>query len=170
MSRLWERVRPALAPIGAMLSKPASRRGSVALEFAMVMPAFLMVCFGFIGMNAAMFTRSAMQNTSQLAARMMATGQVKNFATGAITSANATATTVCSPTLASTTVEHHACAGLPTWATFTVTATQNCAVPSVAVSIQASGFNSVAAGDRLQLLLGKTLTANSVMMKEGTCP
>lgn len=147
-----------------------SRRGAIALEFAMVMPPFLLLCFGFIGVNAALYTRSAMQNTAQLAARMMATGQVKNFANGAITSGNSTATTTCASNPASTTVEYYACSGLPTWASFSVTATQNCAVPSVTVSIQATNFNATGTGDRMQVLLGKTLTASSVMMKEGTCP
>ena len=146
-----------------------SRRGSVALEFAMVMPPFLLMCFGFIGVNAAMMTRSTAQNTAQLAARMMATGQVKNFASGAISGATASATTACSATLASTTVEHYACQGLPNWATFTVTASQNCTVPSVTVTIQATGFNSTSTGDRLGVLLGRTVSATAVMMKEGTC-
>ncbi len=141
----------------------------MALEFALVMPPFLVMCFGFIGVNAALSTRSVMQNTAQLAARMMATGQVKNFATGAIAGATATATTTCSGTLASTTVEFHACQGLPTWATFTVTASQNCAVPSVTVRIQASSFSRTLTGDRMDVLLGRTLSVSSVMMKEGTC-
>ena len=146
-----------------------SRRGTVALEFALVMPPFLLMCFGFIGVNAALMTRSNAQNTAQLAACMMATGQVKNFATGAIAGATATATTVCSGSLATTTVEYYACQGLPTWATFTVTASQNCAVPSVTVRIQATGFNKTTTGDRMGVLLGKTVTATAVMMKEGTC-
>lgn len=146
-----------------------SRRGSVAVEFAMVMPPFLLMCFGFMGANAAMMTRSTAQNTAQLAARMMATGQVKNFASGAISGATASATTTCSGTLASTTVEYYACQGLPTWATFTVTASQNCAVPSVTVTIQATGFSSAATGDRLGVLVGRTISATAVMMKEGTC-
>lgn len=147
-----------------------SRRGTVAMEFAMVMPPFLLLCFGFIGVNAALYTRSAMQNTAQLAARMMATGQLTNFANGAIGGGNTTVTTTCSGGMSSTIVEYYACQDLPTWATFTVTATLNCAVPSVTVSVQASNFNSTGTGDRLQVLLGKTLTVQSVMMKEGTCP
>jgi len=172
VSRGWAWAQSALAPARAMLPRlrKDARRGSAAVEFALLMPPFLLLCFGFIGVNAAMFTRSAMQNTSQLAARMMATGQVKNFTNGAITGANSTSTATCSGSLASTTVEHHACAGLPTWATFTVTATQNCAVPSVSVRIQATGFNALATGDRKSVLLGKTIAATSVMMKEGTCP
>ena len=166
MSRIVKRL---MAPRDWTPNRRLGRRGSVALEFTLVMPPFLLMCFGFIGVNAALSTRSAMQNTAQLAARMMATGQVKNFASGPITGATATATTTCAPTLASTTVEYHACQGLPSWATFTVTATQNCAVPSVTVQVQASSFNRTATGDRMNLLLGRTLSASSVMMKEGTC-
>jgi hypothetical protein len=66
-------------------------------------------------------------------------------------------------------VEFHACQGLPNWATYTVTATQNCAVPSVTVRIQATGFNGTTTGDRYGVLLGKTMSASVVMMKEGTC-
>jgi len=146
-----------------------SRRATVAIEFALVMPPFLLLCFGFIAINAALFTRSAMQNTAQLAARVMATGQVKLFVNGAITAANSTSTTTCTNGMASTTVESFACAGLPTWATFSVTATQNCAVPSVTVRIQATNFSTTTT-DREHVLLGKTLSAQSAMMKEGTCP
>lgn len=166
---MWSFVKCIRAVAGAAARIRGSRRGSVGLEFALIVPPFLVLCFGFIGVNAAMFTRSAMQNTAQLAARMMATGQVKNFATGPIAGATATATTTCSGSLASTTVEFHACQGLPNWATFTVTASQNCAVPSVTVRIQATGFNGTTTGDRYGVLLGKTMTASVVMMKEGTC-
>lgn len=158
-----------LKPWVDLLRRLRSRRGSVAVEFALVMPPFLLLCFGFIGANAALFTRSSMQNTAQLAARMMATGQVTNFSSGAINAGNATATTTCASGPAATTVEHHACAGLPGWATYTVTATQNCAVPSVTVTIQATGFQSAPTGDRMGVLMGKTLNATAVMMKEGTC-
>ena len=110
-----------------------------------------------------------MQNTANLAARMMATGQVKNFASGVIAGATASATTVCSASLANTTVEFYACKDLPPWATYTVTATQTCAVPSVTVKVVATGISSTKTGDRKNVLLGKTLIAQVVMMKEGTC-
>lgn len=85
----------------------------MSVEFAVVMAPLMLLCFGFIGVNAAMYMRSAMQNSAQLAARMMATGQIKNFASGPIVGANATATTVCSGSLANTTVEFYACRDLP---------------------------------------------------------
>lgn len=146
----------------------ACRRGIAAVEMALVFPPFLLLCFGFIGVNAALYTRSSMQNAAQLAARMMATGQVTNFTSGAISGATATNTTTCAAGMSNTTVEYYACNGLPTWATFTVTATQTCAVPSVTVRISASGFTA-AAGDAFDFLLGKTIAAQAVMMKEGTC-
>lgn len=145
------------------------RRGNMAVEFALVMPPFMLLCFGFIAVTMALQARSTMQSSAQMAARMMATGQVASFASGAIAGATASATTVCSASLASTTVEHHACAGLPSWATFTVTATQTCAVPSVTVTIQASAINAASTGDRFGVLAGKVMTVSSVMMKEGTC-
>lgn len=145
------------------------RRGNMALEFALVMPPFLLASFGFIAVSLVLQARSTMQSTAQMAARMMATGQVKNFATGPIAGATATATTVCSSSLASTTVEYHACAGLPTWASYSVTATQTCSVPSVTVTITASGFNATTIGDRAGLMASKVMSVTSVMMKEGTC-
>ena len=169
MSRIVEQLGFVCDVPGLLRRLRRSRRGSVALEFALVMPPFLLMCFGFIGVNAALMTRSTAQNTAHLAARMMATGQVTNFASGAISGATASATTTCSGSLASTTVEYYACQGLPGWATFTVTASQNCAVPSVTVRIQATGFNTTTSGDRLGVLLGRTVTATAVMMKEGTC-
>jgi Flp pilus assembly protein TadG len=141
----------------------------MAVEFALVVPPLMLLCFSFIAVTMALQARSTMQTSAQMAARMMSTGQVTNFATGPIAGATATATTVCSPSLASTTVEYHACAGLPTWASYSVTATQTCAVPSVTVRIQASGFSAAVIGDRYGILAGKVLTVSSAMMKEGTC-
>ena len=145
------------------------RRGTAALEFAMVMPPFLLLCFGFIGTNAALMTRSSAQNSAQVAASLMATGKVTNFATGPITGQMATATTTCSGSLATTTVEYWACQGLPSWATFSVTASRNCSVPSVTVRTIASGFNQTTTGDVFGVLLGRTMTVTVVMMKQGTC-
>jgi Flp pilus assembly protein TadG len=160
------------APFNALLATlrrlAECRRGMAALEVALVMPPFLLLCFGFVGVNAALYTRSTMQNAAQLAARMMATGQVTSFTSGAISGALATNTATCAAGMAAGTVEAVACTGLPGWATFTVTATQDCAVPSVSVQINASAFTA-AAGDRFDMLLGKTITARAVMMKEGTC-
>ncbi len=146
-----------------------SRRASISIEFALVMPPFLLMGFGFLGMTAAMTTRSAMQNNAQLAAQLVATGRVTNFASGPIAGATATATTICSGSLANTTVEFHACNLLPPWATYTVTTTQTCSVPSVSVSIQATNLNSAMTGDRMQMLLGKTLNARAVVIKQGVC-
>lgn len=146
-----------------------ARRASISIEFALVMPPFLLMGFGFLGMTAAMSTRSTMQNNAQLAAQMMSTGVVPNFTSGPIIGATATAPTTCSGSLANMTVEYHACNLLPPWATYTVTATQTCSVPSVTVSIQATNLNSAMTGDRMRLLLGKTLNALAVMIKQGTC-
>ena len=141
----------------------------MSVEFAVVMAPLLLLSFGFIATTAAMYTKSAMQNNAQMAARMMATGQIKNFASGPIVGANATATTACNPSLANTMVEHYACRDLPNWANYTVTSTQTCGVPSVTVTIVASAFTSAKMGDVNGILSGKTLTTKSVLMKEGTC-
>jgi hypothetical protein len=116
-----------------------------------------------------LFTWSAMQNSAQYAALLVSTGQVKSLSTGAITTANETATTACSSSLTSTEAEYYACYGLPGWGSYTVTTTENCAVPSVQVSISASA-SSIAIGDVFALFSGETISAQSVVMKEGQCP
>jgi len=145
------------------------RRGAAALEFALVVGPLMTVMFGFMATNVLFFTWAAMQDSAQFAARMVATGQVKNFANGAITLANTTSTVVCSGTLNTTMAEYYACQGLPTWATFTVTASEDCAVPSVSVSISVSA-TSAALADIYAIFAGKTIVAQSVLMKEGVCP
>ncbi len=144
------------------------RRGAAALEFALVAGPLMTVMFGFMATNVLFFTWSAMQDSAQYAARMMATGQVKTFANGTITTANTTSTSVCG-NVSSGVVEYYACQGLPSWATFTVTATENCAVPSVSVSISVNA-KAAALADVFSVFTGKTVVANSTMMKEGLCP
>ena len=144
------------------------RRGAGALEFALVAGPLVAVMFGFLATNILFFTWSAMQDSAQYAARMMATGSVKTFANGTITLANTTSTTVCG-NVASGVVEYFACQGLPGWATFTVTATENCAVPNVSVSISVNA-KAAAMADIFSMFTGKTIVANSTMMKEGPCP
>ena len=145
------------------------RRGVAALEFALVAGPFMVMMFCFIATSAVFQTWSSMQNYAQYAARVMSTGQIKNFSNGAITAGNASSTVTCSGSLNNTQVEYYACNGLPTWATFTVTATQNCATPSVTINISVSAAG-VAISDIFAMFAGKTLTATSVMMKEGLCP
>ncbi len=145
------------------------RRGSAAVEFALIVGPLLTIMFGFIATNILFFSWAAMQDSAQFAARMVSTGQVKNFANGAITLANTTSTVTCSGTLTSTQAEYYACQGLPSWATFTVTASQNCAVPSVTVSISVNA-KTAALADVYSIFTGKTLVAQSVLMKEGLCP
>ena len=147
----------------------ACRRAVVALEFVFVAGPFLVLLFGFIATSAVLHTWSTMQNYAQYAARMMSTGQIKNLTTGPITVSNSTATTSCASALTNAQVEYYACTGLPSWVSFTVTATQNCAVPSVTVSISANA-STAAIADMFAIFTGKTLVAKSVMMKEGVCP
>lgn len=144
------------------------RRGAAALEFALVAGPLMAVMFGFMATNVLFFTWSAMQDSAQYAARMMATGQVKTYANGTITTSNTTSTSVCG-NVSSGVVEYYACQGLPSWATFTVTATENCAVPSVSVSISVNA-KAAALADVFSIFTGKTIVANSTMMKEGLCP
>ena len=99
--------------------------GAIALEFALASVPLMMLMFGFIATSAIFNTWSSMQANSQYAARMMSTGQAKNNANGAIYSTNASSSTTCSPSLTSAKVGYYACTGLPSWATYTVTTTEN---------------------------------------------
>ncbi len=145
------------------------RRGTASLEFALLMTPLLTMLFGFVATNTVFTALTTMQNNAQYAARLMASGQVKSLTTGTLSSANTTATSTCSNSLTSSQVEYYACNGLPGWGTFTVTATQNCAVPSVTVTLTASGATA-AVGDVYQIFTGKTIRASAVLMKEGSCP
>ncbi len=145
------------------------RRGSVALEFVLASAPMILLVFGFIATSAVFNTWSNMQSNAQYAARMMSTGQIKNLANGALTTTNTTNTTACSGTLTNTQVEYYACNGLPSWTTYSVTATENCAVPSVTVSLTASAATAAIA-DVAAIFTGKNIVAQAVVMKEGSCP
>ena len=135
----------------------------------MLAPTLLVLLFGFISMGTLMFTWSSMQSAAQYEALMVSTGQVTSLSTGAITATNNTSTTTCSSALTSTEAEYYACGNLPTWGSYTVTTTENCAVPSVTVNVAVSA-EAAAIADLLQIFTGRTLSAQSVVMKEGKCP
>jgi Flp pilus assembly protein TadG len=145
------------------------QRGTAAVEFALASVPLMIMLFGFIATNALFFTWSTMQNNVQYAARMMATGQVTSLKSGALSATNTSDTVSCGSTLNSTQVEYYACTGLPSWASFTVTATENCAAPSVTVSLSANA-SAAALADVYAIFAGKTISAQAVMMKEATCP
>lgn len=145
------------------------RRGVAAVEFAIVATPLMVLIFGFISFSAVFYTWSAMQNAAQYAALMVATGQIKNLSSGALSSSNTTATTHCSSSLTNTEAEYYACENLPSWATFTVTTTESCSTPSVEVSLSTSA-STAAIADIFQFFTGKTLVSNVTVMKEGSCP
>jgi Flp pilus assembly protein TadG len=145
------------------------RRASVSVEFVLASAPLIVLVFGFIATSAVFNTWSSMQSNAQYAARMMSTGQISNLNNGAITTTNTTATTTCSSSMRTTQVEYYACTGLPSWATFTVTSTENCAVPSVTVSLSANAATAAIA-DIASIFTGKTIVAQAVLMKEGSCP
>ena len=145
------------------------RRGVAAVEFAILAPTLMLMVFSFVALSTIFFSWSAMQNSAQYAALMVSTGQVKSVSSGALSSTNNSATTTCSSSLTSSEAEYYACTGLPGWGNYTVTTTENCAVPSVAVSISATGA-SIALMDIFEFFSGQTFSAQSVVMKEGQCP
>jgi Flp pilus assembly protein TadG len=145
------------------------QRATAALEFALVLTPLLMLLFGFIATASVFYTMATMQSNAQYAGLMMATGQIKAFSNGAITTSNTTATTTCSSSLASTVVEYYACTGLPSYVPVTVTVTETCATPSVTVTLSASAA-SAAIADVFRFFTGRTLSVSTVLMKEGQCP
>jgi Flp pilus assembly protein TadG len=145
------------------------RRGVAAVEFAILAPTLMLLVFGFVATSSVFYIWSAMQNSAQYAALLVSTGQIKSLSTWPITAVNNTATTACSESLSATEAEYYACSGLPSWGSFTVTTTENCAVPSVAVTVSASASSAVIA-DVFQIFRGRTLSVQSVVMKEGLCP
>ena len=167
-------VRDARAGLRTMISPRsrdflASRRAVVAVEFVLASVPLILLMFGFIATSAVFNTWSSMQANSQYAARMMSTGQIGNNVNGAFSNTNASSSTSCGSSLKNTQVEYYACTGLPTWATFTVTTTETCSVPSVTVSLSASA-SAAAIADIENFFSGKNIVAQTVFMKEGSCP
>jgi len=147
--------------VRALFGPAGCRRGVAALEFALASGPMLLMLFGFIALNAVFFTWSTMLASAQNAAMLVATGQITSFQSKA---------TTCSGSLTTAQAEYYACQNLPTWVTFSVTASENCAAPAmVTVQISASA-SSAAIADVYSFLTGKTLLVQSNMMKQGTCP
>jgi Flp pilus assembly protein TadG len=158
-----------IARHGARRTLAQCQSGTAALEFALLMTPLLMLLFGYIATASVFFTWSTMQSNAQYAALLVATGQIKSFNNGAISSSNSTATTTCSGSLTSAVAEYYACTGLPSWVPVTVTATENCTVPSVTVSLSASA-SAAAIANIYNYFTGQSLVAQAVVMKEGQCP
>jgi Flp pilus assembly protein TadG len=135
------------------------RRGAAAVEMALVSIPFMIMLFGFVATNSIFLSLSGMQANSFNAAMMMSTGQITSFQGKAVT---------CSTSYGSTTAEYYACQGLPSWATFTVTASESCTSPAT-VTVNLSSSNSALA-DTYGFFTGKSISAQSVLMKQGTCP
>jgi Flp pilus assembly protein TadG len=146
------------------------RRGSVAVEFAVASVPLMLLVFGFIATAAVFNTWSSMQSNTQYAARLMSTSSIMANNNGTITTSNNSSSSVtCSSSLRSTQVEYYACLNLPTWTTFTVSTTETCATPSVTVTLS-TGATTAAIADIEQIFSGKTIVAQTTMMKEGNCP
>ena len=165
----WPIILRLVSPRGQKNGLAHCRRGAIAVEFVLASVPLMLLIFGFIATSAVYNTWASMQGNAQYAARMMSTGQISSNNTGALSSTNTSVTIACSSSFRSTQIEYYACNGLPTWATFTVTSTENCAVPSVTVSLSANAA-SAAIADVENFFSGKTIIAQSVMMKEGSCP
>jgi Flp pilus assembly protein TadG len=138
-----------------------SNRGVVALEFALASIPFLMMVFGFISANLIFITWSNMQNSAYNAAFLMATGQITSFQSRSVN---------CTSTFATTSAEYYACQNLPSWATFTASATESCTAPATVTVQVSSNATAMAGTDIFAFFAGKTVVTNATMMKQGTCP
>jgi Flp pilus assembly protein TadG len=169
---LRARIKSPLRAMGAirrLTHGQSSRRGSVALEFALASTPLMAVVFGFVAVMGVFNMMTSMQSNAQYASRLMSTGQITKNANGSISSSNSSSSTTCSSSMTSTQVEYYACNGLPSWATYTVTTAENCATPSVTVGLSTSA-STAAIADLLAIFTGKTISQQVVLMKEGTCP
>jgi Flp pilus assembly protein TadG len=137
----------------------ACRRGAAAVEFALASIPLVMMILGFVATNSVFLALSTMQGSTLNAAMLMSSGQITSFQSRAVT---------CSSSLGTTTAEYYACQGLPSWATFTVTASESCSSPAT-VTVSLSGTGSAIA-DTYGFFAGRNVSAQSVMMKQGTCP
>jgi len=139
------------------------RRATAALEFVLLAPAMLIMLFGFIATGAAMFSWAGMQNNAQNAALTQATNTTITHA--------GTATT-CVSTLTATQAEYWACLGLPNWATFQATVTENCtSTPNtVTVLVQVASGSNAGLADTYGFFKGKSLSAQAIqMIQTGIC-
>ena len=120
-----------------------------------------MIVFGFIAANMIFITWSNMQNSAYNAAFLMATGQVSSFQSRSVN---------CGSTFATTTAEYYACQNLPSWATVTATATENCTAPATVTVLVSSNAAAMAGTDLFSFFSGRTIATNATMIKQGTCP
>jgi len=155
------------------------RRGVAAVEFALAVTPLLLIVFGFIAVNLMFYTLSVMQNAANYASMSVATGQINQNANGTFSNSNKGSTAVaCSPLPPTTQIEYYACQTLPTWAAFNVTTSESCSTTpptiSIAISVDATAAGildlSALFGSTMGMFSGKTLTATSVAMIQGSCP
>lgn len=162
--------KPGVPALRQWAALPGCRRGVAMVEFALVSIPLLTLVFGVISVNSIFYTMSVMQGNALYAAQLVAIGQVTSNNSGTITSSNTSSTAVsCSPLPATTKAEYYACNGLPSWATYTVSTTENCATPSVTVAITV-GASAAALADVLRIFSGTNVTTTGVAMKQGSCP
>lgn len=176
------------------------RRGIAAVEFALAATPLLFIAFGFFGINLMFYTLSTMQSAAQYSVMLLATGNatLKNGSSGTTIVSGTTYKTFtgtvisCSSNPTSPSPEYFACTdpALPTWATFSVVANEDCSVPKVSVTISlAQATEAAMAGDAVSTngqctstggvmsfgnlfcsFTGQSLSTTAVAMKQGSCP
>ena len=164
---IWERRGAVRCLADAANALWSARKAVAALELAMLAPVLMLLTFGFIATNVAMYTWAQMFNSAQYAALIWSTGSYTQTASG--TSGGTVACSSVTAASHSTQVEYYACSGLPSWGTYTAVTSENCSSTPQSVTVTLSG-TATALADTYGFFNSKTITTQTVMMKQGSCP
>ena len=149
-------------PAGALISFAASRRGTAASEFALVLPVFLLCLFSITAFGSSLFMENNMINAAREAVREMAVTEAP-FSPGAVRCDSDEAQIVDS-------AEYVACQYLIFWGTdFLVNASDDCPgedKATVRITVDAS---QAALMDIFGFFNGKSISAEVSMRKEDPC-
>jgi len=135
--------------------------GAAMVEFTLILPILVFLMFGIVAAGSVFYVQNNMESAAGDSARRMAVAEA-TFA-GVDVPCEAPAAQLAGS------AENIACRFRPSWATFTVNASQNCAGPNVTVRVTADASRA-ALMDIYGVFTGKVLTAVAVMRKEGKCP
>jgi Flp pilus assembly protein TadG len=142
-------VRPRSRNDSARASRPASRLGAAATEFAIIAPLFFTLIFGILEFGRALMVQQVLINGSRVGARQATT-------TGASSSAVVAA------------VQDYTAAVAVAGVDVSVAPDPATAAPGDMITVTTSvGYNNVSWLPAPWFLGGKTLTATSIMRKEG---
>ncbi len=137
------------------------KSGASMVEFVLCLPVFLLFMFGIIAVSSAFYIQNNMESAAREAARRIAVVEAP-YTGGDV---------ACTAAIVGS-AEHIACTRLPSWADFTINASEEVCTPGqhVAVTVQVSvGGEQAALADIYDFFTGRTLSAEVMMRKEGEC-